>query len=380
VTSPAPEPGPLTGFTVGITADRRWDEQAALLERRGATVLHGSSIRTLPLGAEAPLRQATEEVIARPPDVLIANTGLGIRSWFANADTWGMGRALEAALNRTTIYARGPKASGAVHAAGLMVAGRAGSERLREVVDLVLSGLVRGDRVVLQLDGSRYSEETEAAIERLRRAGGEVVALPVYRWTLPDDPSPALRLAEAVVAGRVQAVTFTAGPAVRNWLMLAHDAGMAAELRAALTDGRVVVGSVGPVCTEVAAAEGLLSPHLVQPDAFRLGPLIRAVTDRLTQRRLTVQLGVAAMTISGNAVFVGGECLSLSDTEARLLATLAGRPNAVFTKEQLLRTVWGGAASDAHAVEVGIARLRKRLGAHGEAVRSVHRRGYTLRA
>jgi two-component system response regulator ResD len=86
------------------------------------------------------------------------------------------------------------------------------------------------------------------------------------------------------------------------------------------------------------------------------------------------------MVLSGNAVLVGGECLSLTDTETRLLATLASRPNAVFTKEQLLRAVWSGAVADPHTVEVAVARLRKRLGPHGGAVRSIHRRGYTLRA
>ena len=369
-------PGVLTGFTVGVTADRRWEEQAALFERRGATVIHAPAIRTLPLDAEAPLRRATEDVIARPPEVLIANTGVGIRSWFTNADTWGMGRSLEAALSRCRIYARGPKAAGAIHSAGLTVVARARTERLSEVTDLVLESLSPGERVVIQMDGSGDSVE----VERLRRAGADMLTLPVYRWTFPQDRDPATRLAQSVIAGKVQAVTFTAGPAIRNWLAIAAAEGVEADLRHALTDGRAVVGCVGPVCANVAATEGLLSPHLVQPDAFRLGPLIRAVTERLTDRRVTIQVGPTSMTLAGNAVLVAGEYLSLTDTEARLLATLAARPNTVFTKEHLLRTVWTGTVADVHTVEVGIARLRKRLGPHGAAVRSVHRRGYTLRA
>lgn len=367
--------GSLTGFTVGITADRRWEEQAALFERRGAAVVHGPTIRTLPLAAETPLRQATEDVIAKPPSVLIANTGVGIRSWFASADTWSMGRALEAALARTRIYARGPKASGAVHAAGLPVVARARTERLSEVVDLVLESLQPGERVVLQLDGSWRPAETE----RLQRAGAEVVFLPVYRWTLPEDARPASRLAEAVIAGQVQAVTFTAGPALRNWLSIAAEMGVEADLRAALTDGRTVVGCVGPVCAEAAAAEGILSPHLVQPDAFRLGPLVRAVTERLTERRVALQFGQTPVVLRGTALFIAGECISLTETEAKLFATLAEKPNVVFAKEHLLSSVWPRTVTDVHVVEVGIARLRKRLGPHGEAIRSVHRRGYTLR-
>lgn len=368
-------PGSLTGFTVGITADRRWGEQAALFERRGAAVVHGPTIRTLPLAAESPLRRATEQVIARPPDVLIANTGLGVRSWFANADSWGLGRALETALGRTRIYARGPKASGAVHSAGFPVVAQARTERLSELVDLVLDGIRPGGRVVVQLDGSWDSVE----LGRLRRAGAELVTLPIYRWTVPEDPGPALRLAEAVIAGRIQAVTFTAGPAIVNWLAMTTDAGMDAPLRHALTDGRTVVGCVGPVCAEVAAAEHLLSPHLVQPDAFRLGPLVRVVTERLTQRSVTVQLGPTPMVLNGNVVLFAGDYIGLSDTEARLLAALAERPNVVLTKEHLLKTVWGDTFTDVHTVEVAIARLRKRLGLHGSCIRSVQRRGYALR-
>jgi uroporphyrinogen-III synthase len=200
-----------------------------------------------------------------------------------------------------------------------------------------------------------------------------------HRWTLPDDTGPALRLAEAVIAGRVQAVTFTAGPAIRNWLTIATQQQIGNELRTALTDGSTVVGCVGPVCADVAAAESLLSAHLVLPDAFRLGPLVRAVTDRLTDRRVTLQLGATSMVLSGNAVFLAGECFSLTEIEARLLSTLVSRPNTVFTKENLLRTVWAGTTTDSHTVEVGVARLRKRLGAHGDAIQSVRRRGYTLR-
>src|SRR5687768_7384827 len=77
----------LDGYTIGVTADRRSDEQASLFERRGATVLLGPAIRTLPVGGDDRLRTVTEAVIARPPDVLVANTGIGIRSWFAAAET-----------------------------------------------------------------------------------------------------------------------------------------------------------------------------------------------------------------------------------------------------------------------------------------------------
>jgi uroporphyrinogen-III synthase len=368
--------GVLRGFTVGITADRRWDEQASLFERRGATIAHGPSIRTLPLGSDQPLRDATDRVIARPPQVLIANTGLGMRSWFGAAESWGLGGALVEALTPTRIFARGPKASGAVHSMGLDVSGRAAGERMVEVVAMALAELRPGDIAAVQVDGSGGSVH----IDQLRRRGVEVVEVPVYEWRLPEDRRPAIRLAESVIARRVHAVTFTTGPAVRNWLDITAEADLDQALLAALSSGDVVVGCVGPVTAEVAVAAGLPADLLVVPAAWRLGPLVRAVADRLAERTVRLEVRGVPMSIAGTAVTIGGAEVTLSDIEARVLATLAAKPNIVFTKAEILQAVWGNGDLDPHAVEVAVARLRRRLGPPGEAVASVHRRGYALRA
>src|SRR5262245_35397634 len=211
----------LDGFCVGVTADRRWEEQAELLRRRGASVLHGPSIKTLPLGSGEGLREATDALIERPADYLIANTGIGIRSWFGAAESWGIDPELLTSLGQSQIVARGPKASGAVYSLGLEVAARAASERLREVVELILERDpdLTGKRVALQRDG----HPTGSELDTLTAAGAEVIEIPVYDWKLPDDLRPAVRLAEAVIAGKVHAVTFTSGPALRNWLAIADE-------------------------------------------------------------------------------------------------------------------------------------------------------------
>ena len=47
---PPPTPDmPLTGWRIGVTADRRADPQIDVLRRRGAEVLHGCTMRTLNL-------------------------------------------------------------------------------------------------------------------------------------------------------------------------------------------------------------------------------------------------------------------------------------------------------------------------------------------
>jgi uroporphyrinogen-III synthase len=365
----------LDGFTVGITADRRWEEQAALFQRRGAAVQHGPVIRTLPLGADDRLRAVTEAIASGPPAFLVANTGIGMRSWFAAAESWDLEDDLHAALAGTAVYARGPKASAAVHAHGLEVVARGRSERLAEVVEMVLDAARPGDSVAVQLDGG----PDPPVLDRLRAAGIEVVEVPVYEWRLPGDPRPAVRLAEGVIAGRVHAVTFTAGVQVGNWLSIVAEDDLDAALLDALAAGDVVVGCVGPVCADAAVTAGLPRARLVVPAVYRLGPLVRAVTDALVRRTATVRLRRAELSLAGTVVRVGDLRAELTGTEARLLATLAARPGTVMAKEELLRAVWGEAAGDTHVVEVTVGRLRRRLGAHGDAITAVPKRGYALR-
>jgi uroporphyrinogen-III synthase len=365
----------LDGFTVGITADRRWEEQAALFERRGAAVLHGAVIRTLPLGADDRLRAATEAIVSGPPAFLLANTGIGMRSWFAAADSWGLDEGLHQALAQAAVYARGPKASAAVHGHGLEVVARGRSERLAEAMDMVIGIAQVGDRVAVQLDGGPDTN----ALDRLRQAGLEVVEVPVYEWRIPDDPRPAVRLAEGVIAGRIHAVTFTAGVQVANWLSIVAEDDLDAALLDALRAGDVVVGCVGPVCAEAAVLAGLDADRLVVPSIFRLGPLVRAVSDELVSRTAVVRLRRADLQLAGTVVRVGDWRAELTGTEARLLATLAARPGTVIAKEELLRAVWGEAAGDTHVVEVTVGRLRRRLGAHADAITAVPKRGYALR-
>lgn len=71
----------------------------------------------------------------------------------------------------------------------------------------------------------------------------------------------------------------------------------------------------------------------------------------------------------------------LGPTELRLLQSLLAEPRRVFTREQILATVWRGSAEiDPRTVDVHIARLRKALTAAGEPdlIRTVRTIGYAL--
>lgn len=350
----------LEGFTVGITADRRHEEQAALLERRGARVLHGPAIRTLPLTEEPHLERVTRELVANPPDVVVLTTGLGARGWFAAAESTGLDAPLARVLSGATILARGPKAAGAAAAFGLDVAWRAPSERASEVVDR-LAGTTR--RVAVQRDGGA----APALALALAAGGADVVDVAVYRWLLPDDPAPACRLIDAACAGSLDAVTFTSSPAVWNLLDLAGDR-RAALLRAFATTTRAVC--VGPVCLEAAEAAGVA--RAVAPERGRLGRMVRLVEQALggAARRLSVA-GVDVV-VQGATAIVAGEPVALTERERQVLDRLLAAGGAVVAKGALVP------GADPHAAEVAVARLRSRLGPAGRGIVAVPRRGYRL--
>lgn len=81
--------------------------------------------------------------------------------------------------------------------------------------------------------------------------------------------------------------------------------------------------------------------------------------------------------VQGTALAIAGAPMTLSRREAQLLTALVDAGGAVVTKERLAEAVWSPGA-DPHLVEVTVARLRRRLGPSGDAVRTVPRRGYRL--
>jgi uroporphyrinogen-III synthase len=368
--------GPLEGYTIGVTADRRADEQMKLLAGRGAECLHGPVIKTHPLGSEEELRVATERVLADPPQRAVLTTGLGVRGWLEAADAIRLGDELREALSGMELFARGPKATGALVTAGFEVAWTAPRARYDDIIDTLAErpDLV-GSRIAVQLDGAGAAE----LCDRVEELGIEVVRVPVYRWSLPEDTTAAERLIRAVVDRRVDAVTFTAKPAVENFLEIAGLMGVLDELVVALAD--VEVFCVGPVCATGFDDHPGIDIHV--PDRHRLGGMVQQIASRFADRGADVVLAGAEVRVQGRLVVIrsGGDAAAvahLSDRERALLAVLLERPGAVHSKRDLLRRVWHGSETDEHLVEVTVARLRQRLGPAAEGIETVVRRGYRV--
>ncbi len=366
--------GPLSGYTIGVTADRRADEQMAMLAGRGASCLHGPTIRTHPLRPEDEIREATEAFLADPPDIVVLTTGIGVRGWLEAADSILLGERLREILGSVTLLSRGPKARGAAITADLEVEWNAASATSDELIDHLHEMGVAGRRVAVQLDGAAGTKLVSA----LDDMGAVVMQVPVYRWSLPDDVGPAERLVKAVCDRQVDAVTFTARPSVENFVEIATAMGRFDDVVAAFADS-VEIFCVGPVCAAGVTEADLGSP--LQPDRARLGAMVQQVTSVLAAQSTDFELAGHQVSLQGCMVSVDDhEPARLTGRERQLLDVLTDRPGVVHSKPALLKAVWGRGESDPHVVEVTVGRLRQRLGPAGLGIETVVRRGYRASA
>ncbi len=272
-TATEPQETTLRGRTIGITAERKATEIGAAFERRGARVRYGAAMHTVPLPEDGELAEATEAVLARPVQHVVAITGMGFRGWFEAAEHRGLRERLAAHLAGANVLARGAKACGAVRAAGLRESWTSPNEESGEVLHHLLQAGVAGERIAVQLHG----DPMWTFRERLAEAGAEVVAVPVYRWTDPVDLDALDRLIGEVIAGGIDALPFTSAPAAANLLRRAERIGNRVELDAALRQ-RVLLACVGPVTAAPIAEAGV--PH-VTPQRSRTAALVKLVAEHL---------------------------------------------------------------------------------------------------
>jgi DNA-binding response OmpR family regulator len=104
---------------------------------------------------------------------------------------------------------------------------------------------------------------------------------------------------------------------------------------------------------------------------------------RRNERRTPIELvsGNLRLDPGRRAAFLGGNEVALTAREFSILETLMRRPGSVLSREEILEQAWGEREEPmSNTVDVLVARLRKKLDAHGsfsriETVRGV---GYRL--
>lgn len=359
----------LAGCVMIITADRRKREFASALERRGARVMHAPALSTIPHLDDEQLIADTRKVIALEPDVVVATTGIGFRGWVEAADAAGLAESLLEVLRGARLIARGPKARGAIQAAGLTADWVAESETAAELCDYLLAEGVEGLSIAVQHHGSGADGLDEAFAE----AGATVQSLVIYGWGPPADPVAHHEGVLAAAQGRADAVLFTSAPGVEAWLAHVRDTGVMEDIARRVESGSLVLATVGPVTAAPLNDAGLATLY---PDRWRLGALVRELVKHYGDPAHAIPTPDGPLVIRATAATLNGEELALTPTGLEILSALASAKGSVLTRDELSQYL-PGSHTGPHAVEAAINRLRDNAGSRA-LVRTVVKCGYAL--
>jgi uroporphyrinogen-III synthase len=359
----------LRGFRIGVTSDRRSADLIAALERRGAQVLHAPALTIMPNDQDDSLVDETRKLIAARPEVVLVTTGYGMRRWLEVADAAGLGGELTAALEAARIFARGPKAHGAVRAAGLLDAQTSDLDTTASLVDAVIAAELCGRRVAVQLHG--YTDEI--ALTRLAEISDCVLTVTPYRWVQPNPPDRLTRLIRAACQRQLEALTFTSAPAAAATLEAAEAMGVRREFVQAHAE-YVASAAVGPVTAEPLREAGI---DPLVPDRYRLGALVRLVTEELTQRHVQrFSRDGVIIELRGHQVSVNDRRITLGPSSLALFVALASS-NSVLSRQELITCLPD--TSDEHALHMAMSRLRRALEVPG-LITTIMKRGYRFNA
>jgi len=363
---------PLAGFRIGVTAARKVEEQVVLLERRGARVERAPALSLDPNHVDGEgLRAATADVVSRPVDLFLATTGVGMKTWFATCERWGVLDELLASIGSAEILARGPKSVGALRRRGLREVWAPPSECFEDVLAHLRGRDLAGLRIVVQEHGQSLSMVAHA----LRRRGADVTTVTVYRVASADDPEPMFRLIDLIADRALDAVTFTSAPAVAALMEAAGVTGRRDEVVSAFQSD-AIAACVGPV---TAAAFEPWGVPTIFPERSRLTAMVKQLGTELPSRREGLAIGLVGghqLLLHGDDVLLDGIEVRLSPAPAAVLRALVANPGNVVSRQALLALLPSGQAGSEHAVEMAVARLRAAVGTR--AVQTVVKRGYRL--
>jgi uroporphyrinogen-III synthase len=272
------EARPLAGMRIGVAQTRHARELAALIEREGGVPLLAPCLREVHSEDGAELQERLVDVTAAPVRTFVFQTGVGTRALFDLAAAAGLAERLTATVAAALVVARGPKPLAVLLRLGFRVDRRTVEPHTTaEVVALLDAEELAGHRVAVQ----HYGTANRALVSYLRSRGADVIELSSYRWALPEDVGPIMRLLDELRAGTLAVTAFTSASQVENLFTVAADAGLAGDLPEWL-NRRTVTAAIGPTCAGALEQRGVAVA--IQPGRPKMVPFVRAISDHFAAR------------------------------------------------------------------------------------------------
>jgi len=129
---------------------------------------------------------------------------------------------------------------------------------------------------------------------------------------------------------------------------------------------------------ESGANDYVIKPFGVRELTARLDALLRRSPKALQG---TLRLGPLELDLERSEARAGSERIELSARELRMLRVLAQDAGRIVSRRTLLREAWdmhNAEQVETRTVDVHVAKLRKKLGAHGALIETVRGQGYRV--
>ncbi len=259
----------LSGRTIAIPETRELDVFAAMLERRGATVLRCPLVAILDAPDPAPVLAWIRQFNAGGCDDLILLTGEGLRRLLGCIERHApeLRATFVERLASVRKITRGPKPARALRELGLKPELAAEVPTTAGIIAALTPFDLKGRRVGVQL----YGTEPNAPLrEFLQQAGADAVTVAPYIYADKAADEAVLALLNRLAEGAVDAIAFTSTPQVTRLFSVAD----ARAVQAALA--RTLVAAVGPVVAATLAAHGI-EVRIAPTESFFLKPLTTAL-------------------------------------------------------------------------------------------------------
>lgn len=263
-------PGPLR---VCSFESRKASEMRSLLERNGAVATVAESMREIPLGVTPEIREFLTQLQNGQLDVVVFLTGVGAEA-LASAIEMEIPRdEFYGLLERCRIVVRGPKPTAVLRKWGVRIDARAAEPNTwRELVPEILGVLdteseLTGKRIAVQ----EYGSPSRELYEDLTARGASLLAVPVYKWALPEDATALEQAIRDTISGSFDLILITTAQQLVHTLQIAESIGLRDEWLVAAR--KCLVASIGPTASERLREFGL--PVDFEPSHPHMGHLVR---------------------------------------------------------------------------------------------------------
>ncbi len=266
--------GGFGGRTVLSFESRRSAEIATLIENCGGRAMVAPATREVPAAGSTDVARFAGALLEAKIDLVIFLTGVGTRALARAIEPFCVREDFIAALSKVPVLARGPKPVAALKELGVPIRWNVPEPNTwREILQVLDSNKVSlQDR---QVAVQEYGVPSKDLVQGLQERGAEVLAVHVYDWALPEDIAPLRSAIQALIAGSVDVVLFTAAIQAHHLLQVGEEMNCRDSLVGAL--GKVKVASIGPVTSE-ALGEYRIRVSM-EPTHPKMGFLVREAAE-----------------------------------------------------------------------------------------------------